>query len=85
MNRTLSIRVDESVLDRISDLAGQLNVSKRSVIEQAVTAFAAKVESERRGDILDQTFGAWQRQKPLKKTVRRARAVFRVAMERHQR
>ena len=85
MDKILSTRVDESIAERIAGLARQLRVSKKNVIEQAVVAFADKVESEGRGDVLDQTFGAWQRNEPARETVRRARAAFRRSLERRRR
>jgi hypothetical protein len=85
MDRIFSTRVDESVAERIAGLARQLRVLKKSVIEQAVAAFADKVESDGQGDVLDQTFGAWHRQEPARETARRARAAFRQSMERRRR
>jgi hypothetical protein len=85
MDKVLSTRVDESIVERIAGLARQLSVSKKNVIEQAVASFADKVESEGQGDVLDQTFGAWHRQEPARETVRRARAAFRQSMERRRR
>ena len=85
MDRIFSTRVDESVAERIAGLARQLHVSKKNVIEQAVAAFADKVESEAQRDVLDQTFGVWHRREAAGETVRRARAAFRQSMERRRR
>ncbi len=85
MDKILSTRVDESVVERIAGLARQLHVSKKSLIEQAVTVLAEKIESEGESDVLDQTFGAWRRREPARETVRRARAAFRQSLERRRR
>ena len=84
MDRVLSARVDESVLERISGLARQLHVSKKSILERAVNALAEKVEAEGLEDVLDQTFGAWRRPESAAETVRRSRAAFRQSMGRYR-
>ena len=84
MDRVLSARVDESIVERISGLARQLHVSKKSVLERAVKALAEKVEAEGQGNVLDQTFGAWRRRESVGQTVKRARAAFQQSMERHK-
>jgi predicted transcriptional regulator len=85
MDRVFSARVDESVVERIAGLARQLKVPKKSIIEQAVAAFAEQVESEGKGDVFEQTFGAWRRRESAGETVRRARAAFRQSLERRRR
>jgi predicted transcriptional regulator len=84
MDRVLSTRVDEAIVERISGLARQLHVSKKNVIEQAVALLADKVETEEQKDIFDHTFGAWRRKESVGQTVHRARAEFRQSMERHR-
>ncbi len=84
MDKILSARVDESVLQRIGNLAKQLNTSKKQIIEGAITLYAEKIDKETKQDILDQTFGAWQRNESTGETVQRARNSFRDSMERHQ-
>lgn len=83
MDRVLSTRIDEAVVERISGLARHLHLSKKSVIEQAVVLFASKVEAEGRKDIFDQTFGSWKRRETAGQTVKLARGAFRKSMERH--
>lgn len=85
MDRILSARVDESVAERLTGLARQMRVSKKSILERAIALFAAQVESEGHADVLDQTFGAWHRKESADQTVRRARGAFRQSMQRHRR
>ena len=84
MDKILSARVDESALKRIGSLAKQLKTTKKRIIEQAVTLYAEKVEKDTQEDILDLTFGAWQRKEPAEETVHQSRKAFQDAMLRHQ-
>ncbi|MEI6633219.1 MAG: ribbon-helix-helix protein, CopG family [Chlamydiota bacterium] len=77
MDKVISARVDESVVERITGLARQLRTSKKSVIEQAITAFAARMEAEGHGDIFKLTSGAWRRSESPARTVHKTRAAFR--------
>lgn len=85
MDKILSARVDESVIQRIGSLARQLNTTKKQVIEGAINLYAEKIEKEMKKDILDQTFGAWQREESTEETVNMVRKVLRDSMERYQR
>ena len=55
MDKVLSARVDESVLQRIGSLARQLKTTKKQIIEGAITLYAEKIEKETKKDILDQS------------------------------
>ena len=44
MDKILSARVDESVIQRIGSLARQLNTTKKKIIEGAITLYAEKIE-----------------------------------------
>lgn len=85
MDKVFSARVDESVVGRINHLARQLHSTKKQVIERAVELFARQVESERKTDVLEQSFGAWKREDSAQETVETARAAFRKSMERARR
>ena len=84
MDRVLSSRVDESVVDRLAYLSRHLRVSKKKVLESAISRFADAVEAEEKVDIFDRTFGAWHREESAGDTVNKARAAFRDSMERHR-
>lgn len=85
MDKILSARVDESVIKRIGALSRKLRTTKKSVIEAAVQAYAEKTEQGNGTDPLVQTHGAWKRAESPVETLRRAKTVFRTAMERHRR
>ena len=84
MDRVLSARLDESVVDQLTRLARHLRVSKKHVLEKAISRFADTVEAEEKVDVLERTFGAWHRKESAAQTVRHARAAFRQSMERHR-
>jgi predicted transcriptional regulator len=85
MDKVLSARVDEAVLQRLTMLAGRLRTSKKAIIERAILAYAERVEAEQQVDLLEQTHGAWQREDSADETVERARSAFRQAMDQHRR
>jgi len=84
MDRVLSARLDESVVDQLTRLARHLKVSKKHVLEKAISRFADTVEADEKVDVLERTFGAWHRKESAAQTVRHARAAFQQSMERHQ-
>jgi uridine kinase len=84
MDKILSARVDEIVLNKISFLAQRLHVSKKKVIEGAVEQYAQRMESAGDMNVFVQTSGAWKRKESIEKTVTQARSSFRKSMERHQ-
>ena len=85
MDRILSARVDESIVQQIGVLAEELRISKKAVIENAICLYADKVECDKSVDPLDRTFGAWKRRETPETIVRSSRKVFAESMERHRR
>jgi len=85
MDRILSARIDESMAERLNGLARQLHLSKKSVLERAIDLFSKKVDSEGQTDVLDQTFGTWNRTETVEKSVQNSRLAFRKSIERHRR
>ena len=84
MDKILSARVDESVIQRIGSLARQLNTTKKKIIEGAIILYAEKIEKETKKGILEQTFGAWQRDESTPETVQKVRTILRDSMKRYQ-
>lgn len=84
MDKILSARVDESVLQHLNMLAKQLHTSKKSIIEGAIMSYVDKYEKEKEMDVLDQTVGTWQRDETADETFSKARSAFTKAMEHHQ-
>ena len=65
--------MDETVILRVGALAKQLNTSKKKIIENAVEMYAAMIDEEQESDLLEQTSGAWRRDKPAGQVVGQAR------------
>lgn len=84
MDKILSARVDEAVLYRLNMLAKSLHMSKKAVLEGAILAFAEKVKANREIDILEKTYGAWQREESVEETIDQTREKFRSSVMRHQ-
>jgi hypothetical protein len=84
MDKILSARVDEIILNKISFLAQKLHVSKKKVIEGAVQLYAQKMEAAGDISVFTQTNGAWKRKETIEQTVTLAKSAFRKSMERHQ-
>jgi len=84
MDKILTARVDESVVQRVDRLAKQLKTTKRRVIQDAIARFAEQIDRDTKEDILERTFGAWQRDESVVETVQNAKQSFREVMMRHQ-
>jgi len=84
MDKILSARVDEMILNKISFLAQKLHVSKKKVIEEAVQLYAQKMEAAGDMNVFVQTSGAWKRKGPIGQTVAHAKSAFRKSVERHR-
>ena len=85
MDKVLSARVEESVVNRIGSLARRLRTSKKKVIENAIAAYAANVEKEQSTDVFQETCGAWHRKESAVELVRTARRASNDSMMRHRR
>ena len=84
MDKILSARVDEMILNKISFLAQKLHVSKKKVIEGAVQLYAQKMELSGDMNVFAQTSGTWKRKETIEQTVTQAKNAFRKSMERHR-
>lgn len=84
MDKIFSSRIDESIVHRIDIIAKQLNTSKKSVIEKAISLYAQKIKKENDFDVMEQTLGAWRRKEAPGKTVEKTKKIFRDSMRRYQ-
>ena len=85
MDKVLSARVDEAVLNRMGAIARRLGLSKKKILENAVNLYANQVEAEQQRDFFAETMGAWQRKASPAETVESARKAFRKSMGRRSR
>ena len=85
MDKIMSTRMDEVVIQRIALLAKKLGTSKKAIIENAVRNYAEHVEAEQGVDVLAQTFGSWQRDESAAETVASNKNAMRKSQERYKR
>jgi predicted transcriptional regulator len=83
MDKIFSARVDESVIRKISMMAQELHTTKKAIIEAAIESYVRVMEEEKHIDVLERTFGAWQREETPEETLTRSRNAFYKAMKRH--
>jgi len=84
MERIMSTRIDESVVDLIDRIAREKKLTKKRIIEEAVKNLWQKIKGEKELDIFQDSFGAWKRDEPVGETVLKSRMAFNQSMERHQ-
>ena len=85
MDKIMSTRMDDSVIRQIGMLAKKLGTSKKAILENAVRAYAEKIEAEQGFDVLSDTFGSWQRDKSAAETVQSIKDAMRKSQERYKR
>jgi len=84
MDKIMSTRMDESVIQHIGMLARKLGTSKKAVMENAVRYYTEKIEAEQGLDILSHTFGSWQRDESTAETVKLIKDAMRKSQERYK-
>ena len=84
MDKILSTRIDGSVIQKLNMMTDVLSTTKKAVVEKAILALMKQVELEKNLDVLDITFGAWQRKESVDETVQHGRKYFQKSMARHQ-
>ena len=85
MDKIMSARMDEAVIQHIGMLATKLGLSKKAVLENAVRQYAEKIEIEQGFDVLTHTFGSWQRDESAAETVQSIKHTMRKSQERYKR
>ena len=84
MDKILSTRIDGFVIQKLNMMTDVLSTTKKAVVEKAILALMKQVELEKNLDVLDITFGAWQRKESVDETVQHGRKHFQESMVRHQ-
>ena len=85
MDKIVSTRMDEAVIQHIGMLARKLGTSKKAVLESAVRYYVEKMETEQDLDILSHTFGSWQRDESTAETVKLIKDAMRKSQGRYKR
>lgn len=84
MDKIFSARVDEAILNKISFLAQRLHISKKKVIEGAISLYANSIDSAGEINVFDQTSGVWERPESAEQTVAHAKNAFKKSLRRYQ-
>ena len=85
MDKVVSARLDETVVDELNRVTKQRGITKKRFLEEAIRIHAAQGEGGPAADVWAETCGAWRRRESPLTTIRRARAAFKAAMVRHHR
>ena len=84
MDKIMSTRMDEAIIQQIGILAKKLGTSKKAVLEKAVLNYSQKIETELSFDVLTHTLGAWQREESSAQTVQTIKKRMKQSQERYQ-
>ena len=85
MDKVLSARLDETVVDELDRATKRRGITKKQFLEEAIRLHAGRAESGEAADVWADTCGAWRRRESPRTTIRTVRAVFNEAMLRRHR
>ncbi len=85
MDRVVSARIDEAVVDEMERVTRQLGLTKKQFLEDAIRSRARKLSAKGMEDVWSATLGAWKRTEKAETTLRRGKKAFRVSFRRHHR
>lgn len=83
VDKILSARVDEAVIQQVGILARELNTTKKAIIEAAIKHYSEQKGLEKKINIFDKTCGVWKRSETVQESVSKARSAFNESMKRH--
>jgi hypothetical protein len=83
MQRMVSTRLDEAVIEALERVTRKLRIPKRQFIEDAIRVRVRELAGADAADPWQATLGAWSRRESAVSTVRASRAAFRHSFERH--
>ena len=83
MDKILSARVDESVIQEVGILARELNTSKKAIIEASIRLYSKQTGLGKKIDVFESTCGAWKRSQTPQESISTARLAFNKSMKRH--
>ncbi len=85
MQRMISTRLDEAVIEAVDRASRKLRIPKRQFIEDALRDRVDRVLGADGSDGWQATLGAWKRRESPRTTLRNARQAFRHGFQRHHR
>ncbi len=84
MDKIMSARVNEEVINKIGGIARQLKISRKAVIENAIKNYAQQIDTDEELDILTLTCGSWKRDEPVNETIQKIKGAMRRSQERYK-
>jgi len=84
MDKVLSTRIDESVIQQVGLLSRKLHTPKKAIIEAAIRLYSEQSGLGGKIDVLETTCGAWKRSETAQESISISRSAFNQSMERHQ-
>ena len=83
MDKILSARIDESIVELLDALSRSLHKTKKKILEEALDQYAKSLDMN--PDVFEETHGTWRRNESPDETRRRIRDEFERSMRRrHQ-
>jgi hypothetical protein len=84
MDKIMSARVNEDVINKIGGIAKQLKISRKAVIENAIKNYSQQIDTDGELDIFTITCGSWKRNEPVNETIQKIRRTMRRSQERYK-
>ena len=76
MDKVVSARIDEAVVDEMERVTHQLGLTKKQFLEDAIRGRARELSAKEMEDVWSATLGAWSRSEKAETTLRRGRKAF---------
>jgi len=76
MDKVFSIRLNEDLIRQANRFAKERAMSKKALMEKALRMYLSRIGGNLEQDILNRTFGSWQRAESADETWRRVRQEF---------
>jgi hypothetical protein len=83
MDKIMSARLDEAVLDIINQISQNKRVSKKKVIEGAIRLYWQEIMAENEQQVFKNSFAAWKRKESAEITVKKVKQAFKKNMGRN--
>jgi hypothetical protein len=83
MDKVLSSRINEVIIQQIGILAGELGTTKKFVIESAIKMYFEQTKLSGKIAAFAKTSGAWLRSESPEEISKTSRSVFNQSMKRH--
>jgi hypothetical protein len=84
MDKVLSTRLPEEVIDELEEAAQRLGITKKQFIEEAIRLRAREASRERVHEIIARAAGAWKREERPEETIGEITDSFRRAWRRFE-